>query len=148
MSYEYEYTDPGQVHVAVAGRLLAASALGQVVVLANEPIVLREAVERAWGRMVRMHTGERNAIEGDDVQRLVELSNIIARMQSLKFGDNFYGDQVVFATLQDFQKAQCYPRYIFACLPVGPELARRLSADVESGGMVVVFGRKKNSDTS
>jgi hypothetical protein len=140
LSYEYEYVS-GSIATTVCRRLYGLLGGMEVVIVADDPKALMEAVEVVWKRMTRQHQIERDGSE--DAEVLVRLSGLIARMQNVRFGTDPYSDQVAFMTLADFTKSHAMPRYLYVCQPVGPELARQLGADVAYGGMTVVFGRKK-----
>lgn len=124
----------------LARHLFTRMSCGKVVIVTDRPQTLMSPLRKQWLKLMRRVQRERSSTL--HAARIAELSNTIARMQSLKFAIGYppddYPSDVCLATVEQLLQwaPECRTMYVTCYISV--EQLHLITAWMPKGGLVIV----------
>lgn len=131
----------GSLSWDLAHHMYARALCGKVAVVTDKPKELLSATRKQWMRIYRQALKEQASTL--NAQRVLELTNILSRMQSMTFSATFPDDlleaDVTFATADDFVRIPPVCPTVYVTYGFEREKLHMLTSWMPRGGLVVIY---------
>lgn len=132
----------GSLSWDLARHMYARSLCGKIAVVTDKPKELLSATRKQWLRIYRQVLNEQAS--SLNAARILELTHILARMQSMTFSaqspDDLLEADVTFATADDFVRIPPVCPTVYVTYNFEREKLHMLTSWMAKGGLVVVYG--------
>ena len=140
-----QYRQPKSVSISrdLAQQIAERSLYGKIVVAASNPISSLSAVRKQWMRIIRLNQIERARTL--KAERIMQLTNEINRLRSLKFGVGFADEvncNVLFATADDLARLAPACSTLFVTYDFPREYLHLMTSWMSPNALVVIYGQK------
>lgn len=132
----------GSLSWDLAHHMYARVLCGKVAIVTDKPKELLSATRKQWMRIYRQ--GVREQASSLNTARVLELTHILARMQSMKFAAGSLSDileaDATFATADDFVRMPPVCPTVYVTYSFEREKLHMLTSWMAKNGVVVIYG--------